>query len=71
MQICVRQPLFGSNEKSQLCVGMIVAYDPDELWEMLEKDSESALPFFCFRQASISSLIQAKSFNVPKDAAGL
>lgn len=43
MQICVRQPLFGSNEKSQLCVSIIVAYDPDKLREMLEKVSESAL----------------------------
>lgn len=46
MQICVRQPLFGSNEESQLCVSMVVAYDPDELWEMLEKFCQSTFRSF-------------------------
>ena len=50
MHICIRQPLFGSYEESQLCISMIVAYDPDKLWEMLEKVFELALSFFCYRQ---------------------
>ena len=47
---------------------MIVAYDPNKLWEMLKRVSESALPFFAPGGTSLVRELAAKMLFVPRRA---